>query len=62
MLPTDSEGRVISGGRLFAVARWRVSQPSAVLEMPGVPSSIQAIESKWLRSLAAMPQAVTTER
>ena len=26
-----------------------------------VPSSIQFIESKWLRSFAAMPHAVTTE-
>jgi hypothetical protein len=38
-----------------------VSQPLVILLTPGVPSSIQFIESKWLRSFAAMPQAVTIE-
>ena len=59
--PTASDGMMISEGRLVADWKWRVSQPLVMLLTPGVPSSIQFIESKWLRSLAAMPQAVTTD-
>jgi hypothetical protein len=59
-LPTASDGMTISEGMLLAVSRCRVNQPVPVLSVPGVPNSMNPIESKWDRLSSCIPAATTT--